>query len=72
MDNRTLDLAFVPVDRRLKENSILAIDFFLNNIKVKEVFPMHFGSNYKYIDDLKIVNKKVNIIRESRAIEYAK
>ncbi|WP_290770529.1 MBL fold metallo-hydrolase [Anaerofustis sp.] len=69
LKGRTLDIAFIPVDRRLKENSILAIDFFLKNIKTKNVFPMHFMDNYEYINDLEKIIKKykdvnINIINK--------
>lgn len=69
LDGKKLDLAFVPVDRRLGENSIFAINFFLENIVAKEVFPMHFGGNYRYIKDLEQVIEKfkdvhIHIIEE--------
>ena len=69
LGGKKLDLAFVPVDRRLGENSTLAINFFLKNIGAKEVFPMHFQGNYRYIKDLEPIKEKfkdinIHIIEE--------
>ena len=64
LDRSKLNVAFVPVDRRLGENSTMAIDAFLERINVKHVFPMHFQKNYKYLDDLKKIEEyypEVNI-----------
>lgn len=58
LQNEFIDYAFIPVDRRLNENSTLAIDFFLKEIKTKEVFPMHFREDLRYIDDLKEIEEK--------------
>ena len=57
-----IDIAFIPVDRRLEEFCTLAIDFFLSEIPTLTAFPMHFGVNYEYIEDLDPVIKKYDNI----------
>ncbi len=42
----TVDIAFLPVDGRLEEYSDRGADFFLENIRTKDVFPMHFWRDY--------------------------
>ncbi len=46
--NKNIDLAFVPVDPRLLHNYYLAGEYFINILKPKYFFPMHFGDNYSY------------------------
>lgn len=52
-----LDIAFVPVDPRLLHNYYLAGEYFINRLKPKYFFPMHFGDNYdcneKFIHKMK-------------------
>lgn len=46
-----IDLAFVPVDPRLKHNYHLAGEYFIKSLKPKYFFPMHFGDNSEYNKD---------------------
>jgi len=46
----SIDLAFFPVDPRLKERYPLGPEYFIKEIKPKYLIPMHFGDNYKYIE----------------------
>ncbi len=63
LKDEVIDYAFIPVDRRLNENSILAINFFLNEISTKEVFPMHFREDLRYIEDLKETEEKYKNVK---------
>lgn len=45
-----LDLAFLPLDPRLEENYALGMEYFLRNISVQHVFPMHFWEDYTVVD----------------------
>ncbi|MDY0235808.1 MAG: MBL fold metallo-hydrolase [Gudongella sp.] len=45
-----VDIAFFPVDPRLEESYYLGGEYFINKIKPKYFFPMHFGDNYEMID----------------------
>jgi L-ascorbate metabolism protein UlaG (beta-lactamase superfamily) len=44
---RDIDIAFFPVDPRLKENYYLGGEYFINEIKPKVFIPMHFGDNFE-------------------------
>lgn len=52
IQNITVDIAFVPVDPRLEDKYILAIDYFMRNVNTKHVFPMHFWQQYDIYDRL--------------------
>lgn len=52
MKNKVIDVAFLPVDPRLEENNILALDYMLKIVKVKQVFPMHFWEKYSIYEDI--------------------
>ena len=59
--NAALDLAFLPLDGRLEENYTLGMDYFLQQIPVKHVFPMHFWDHYEVIADyLRTPRQKTN------------
>lgn len=47
-ENR-VDILFAPVDPRLEENYFLAGKYYLEKLKPKVFFPMHFGDNYSKI-----------------------
>ena len=59
----SLDLAFVPLDPRQEDAAFLGIEYFLNQVEVKTVFPMHFWENYSIMDELK-VRAKANPLLE--------
>lgn len=44
-----INLAFVPMDPRLKEHQFLGIDYFLRNTDAEFVFPMHMWQDYSGI-----------------------
>ncbi|MEA4972063.1 hypothetical protein SDC9_106247 [bioreactor metagenome] len=48
----SVDIAFVPVDPRLEDKYILAIDYLMRSIDVSYVFPMHFWQDYRIFDAL--------------------
>ena len=47
LKNFNIDLAFFPVDSRLKDNFYLGGEYFINEISPKYFIPMHFGENYE-------------------------
>lgn len=64
-----LDAAFLPLDPRQEEWYRLGMDYFLEQIEVKTVFPMHFWGDYSVIDKYKKESKEygkrvVSISRE--------
>ena len=48
-----IDIGFVPVDTRLEDKYILAIDYLMRSADIKHVFPMHFWQDYRIYDFLK-------------------
>jgi L-ascorbate metabolism protein UlaG (beta-lactamase superfamily) len=42
LENRQIDLAFVPLDPRLESAYSYGLDYFLEKTETKVVFPMHF------------------------------
>ena len=46
-NNLTIDIAFVPVDPRLEEFYNLAGNAFIDEIKPKKIFPLHFRNEYE-------------------------
>ena len=52
MDIPCFDVAFVPLDPRQKERYAMGFDFFMRNIPVKHVFPMHAFGDYSVIGKL--------------------
>lgn len=45
-----LDAAFLPLDPRLQQAYSYGMDYFLSQIPVKEVFPMHMWDDYGVVD----------------------
>lgn len=45
-----MDVAFVPLDPRLESGYWYGLDYFLQNVPAKHVFPMHFWKDYSVID----------------------
>ena len=46
MSKYDVDVAFAPLDPRLKESYYLGIKMLLDNVKVKKLFPMHMWDEY--------------------------
>jgi L-ascorbate metabolism protein UlaG (beta-lactamase superfamily) len=55
-----IDLAFFPVDARLKENYALGPDYFIAEVKPKALIPMHFREDYYITKDYADKNKEKN------------
>jgi len=50
LSGKRIDIAFFPVDPRLKHNYGLGGHYFIETIKPEIFVPMHFGQNYGIID----------------------
>ncbi len=50
MKNISLDVAFVPLDPRQERRYADGILYFLQKVKAKQVYPMHFWSHCSIID----------------------
>lgn len=66
--NNKIDLAFFPVDPRLKESYYLGGEYFIKELNPKILIPMHFGRDY---DVIKKFASKVKGY-ETRVIEITK
>lgn len=45
-----IDLAFTPLDPRQEQDYALGMNYFLQNIEVKHVFPMHFWDDFSIME----------------------
>jgi len=45
IENRKIDLAFVPVDPRLEEQYAWAVNYYMQAVDTKWAVPMHFGND---------------------------
>lgn len=48
-----IDIAFIPVDPRLEDNSLRGIDYFMRTVGANLALPMHFGSDLSALERLK-------------------
>ena len=51
--DRTFDIAFLVLDPRQKERYWWGFDYYMKNVNIKRVFPMHFWMKYEIINELK-------------------
>lgn len=58
-----LDIAFLPLDPRLEESAFLGFEYFIDKIKVKDVFPMHFWEDHEIIFKFKEKNTKAKAFK---------
>lgn len=59
--NEQIDVAFVPLDPRLKEAFSKGMDAFIQCTHTKTIFPMHCWEDYKIIEKMKALTKKEGI-----------
>lgn len=63
-----IDVAFFPIDPRLKQSYYLGGEYFIKETKPKMFIPMHFGDNYevtnKFADKFKTLDCKISTIHE--------
>lgn len=69
---RDVDIAFFPVDPRLEEHYYLGGEYFINKIKPKYFFPMHFGDKYdtskKFIHKMGDISTKIVDVNKKNQI----
>lgn len=67
---KIIDIAFVPVDPRLEQESyLLGLDYLMQTAEVKQIFPMHFGDDYRIFDWLKADPKATSYLNRIAVIE---
>jgi L-ascorbate metabolism protein UlaG (beta-lactamase superfamily) len=69
--NEKVDIAFFPVDPRQEDYYYLGGEYFINKLKPKYFFPMHFGDNYDVIDDFiaKMKDSDTKVVKISKKNE---
>ncbi|MGN1318406.1 MAG: MBL fold metallo-hydrolase [Lachnospirales bacterium] len=50
LKNINIDIAFVPLDPRQEDWYYMGMNYIIDNLKVKNVFPMHLWDKYEIID----------------------
>jgi L-ascorbate metabolism protein UlaG (beta-lactamase superfamily) len=45
-----IDIAFVPLDSRLEKQYLWGLDYLMQTVQVKTVFPMHFWDDFSALD----------------------
>lgn len=73
LKEKSIDIAFIPVDPRLEEYGYLAMNYFIEVVKPKYVIPMHVFGQYEFYKDLELhldLNDSVliNVDRENQII----
>lgn len=74
MEEEKVDIAFFPVDPRLEDNYYMGGQYFIDKLKPKYFFPMHFGDNHskneKFIHKMEDSNTHiVNIEHKNQVFE---
>ena len=68
LKGETIDIAFFPVDNRLREHYYLGGEYFIENLAPKLFIPMHFGDNPEVTKDFferyKNTKTKIALINE--------
>lgn len=68
LKNESIDIAFFPVDYRLKDHYYLGGEYFIKNLTPKLFIPMHFGNETKvtkaFAEWLKNSKTKIAVINE--------
>lgn len=72
-----INVAFVPMDPRLKEHQFQGFDFFLKNTDAEYVFPMHMWQDYsgiaaykKQISNREMAERVMEIERENQVFLF--
>lgn len=52
LEGEKIDIAFVPVDPRLKSAASFAVRHFIQKVDVQTIFPIHFGESFKILNDV--------------------
>ena len=62
--DKKIDFLFYPVDPRLEDNMFLGVTYFIENINVDKIIPMHFWNNFNVIKQLqeKIKGRKESVV----------
>lgn len=70
INEKDIDIAFLPLDSRQGKHYYLGFDYFMKNINSKIAFPMHFWRTYSLIDIFKNSNYALNYKDKIIKIDY--
>ena len=77
LSNKPINIAFVPMDPRLKEYQNLGIDYFVHNTDAEFIFPMHMWQDYsgileykKKISNRSLADRIIEIERENQVFPF--
>jgi len=65
LEGEKIDIAFVPVDPRLKSAASFAVCHFIEKIVVKTIFPIHFGESFELLGEIlekEIKDERVKLV----------
>lgn len=67
-----IDVAFIPVDPRQEDWYNNGINYIMQNLNVKNIFPMHMWDKYEIIDNIisDRYNKDINIYKIHNTLDY--
>lgn len=71
----SIDIAFFPVDPRLKENFYIGGEYFIKELSPKVFIPMHFGDNFDTTTNFRqkvncSSSKTIEIYKRNQIIEF--
>ena len=68
-----VEATFLPLDTRLLENAFLGADYFMRNIPVKTMYPMHMWDDYDMVDRYKAhcEERKTKGLEASKICEHS-
>lgn len=76
LKGKKIDIAFIPVDQRLKNERYYALDYFMDTVKPLKVYPIHFWNKTKVLDSMmnKLKNRwyydRIGTYREEEKNEF--
>lgn len=62
LGDKTIDIAFVPVDARLGRSATKAADYFIKKFHPRALVPMHFWDDYSVIPSLQQLERAEEVV----------
>ena len=69
LSDETIDVAFVPMDSRQKKYAMEGMQYFMEHVDAKAIFPMHMWQDYSYIAAFK--SKVTNGVFAKRLVDIS-
>lgn len=68
LENINIDIAFVTADPRQELAELWGLNWFIDHVNVKTVFPMHFFNDFSIMDSIKSAAQKKPALNKVRLI----